>query len=255
DCHVHMLREADGGFSFELEVIQRYVKGRRKDENDNIHIVLNSAKDLQRNGIMFFFVMAIADKAFKCYETLGDLMRARLPRDRDSWTLERKDDACERPVLRMACTNGVHKTRALTFAALRDQIVSLGKRVGYRDNVKVHAIRASVANKIKDPEIRKRLLGHKSTEIYDRHYASKIVDVSEYLGETSSTKNIEMLRSMNHRRDRHAPRDLPRKEQDEFDQSPEVQELKKSIAEATAKMGDKPDKNSAQFKERQKGSV
>ncbi len=29
-----MLREADGGFSFELEVIQRYVKGRRKDEND-----------------------------------------------------------------------------------------------------------------------------------------------------------------------------------------------------------------------------
>ncbi len=110
---------------------------------------MNSAKDLQRNGIMFFFAMAIADKAFKGYETLGDLMRARLPRDRDSWTLEWKDDVCERPVLRMACANGVDKTRALTFAALRDQIVSLGKRVGYRDNVKVHAIRASVANKIK----------------------------------------------------------------------------------------------------------
>lgn len=57
---------------------------------------------------------------------------------------------------------------------------------------------------------------------------------------------------MNHRRDRHAPRDLPRKEQDEFDRSPEVQELNKSIAEASAKMGNKPDKNSAQFKERQK---
>ena len=76
--------------------------------------------------------------------------------------------------------------------------------------------------------------------------------MSEYLGETSSTKNIKMLRSMNHRRDKHAPRDLLRKEQDEFDQSPEVQELIKSIAEATAKIGDKPDKNSAQFKERQK---
>ncbi len=57
---------------------------------------------------------------------------------------------------------------------------------------------------------------------------------------------------MNHRRDRHVPRGLPCKEQDEFDQSPEVQELNKSIAEATFKMGDKPDKNSAQFKERQK---
>ena len=57
---------------------------------------------------------------------------------------------------------------------------------------------------------------------------------------------------MNHRRDRHAPRGLPRKEQDEFDRRPEVQELIKSITEATAKLGDKPDKNSAQFKERQK---
>ncbi|KFZ16391.1 hypothetical protein V501_02245 [Pseudogymnoascus sp. VKM F-4519 (FW-2642)] len=116
-----MLREASGGFSWQLEIIQRYVKGRRNDENDNIHIVLNSANDLQRNGIMFFFSMATADKAFKGYETLDDLMRARLPRGRDSWTLEWKEDACERPVLRMAYVNGVHKTRGLTFAALRDQ--------------------------------------------------------------------------------------------------------------------------------------
>ena len=93
--------------------------------------------------------MATADKAFKGYETLDDLMRARLPRGRDSWTLEWKDDACKRPVLRMASTNGVDKTRALTFAVLRDQIVSLGKRVGYRDNVKIHAIRANVANNVK----------------------------------------------------------------------------------------------------------
>ncbi|KFY31520.1 hypothetical protein V493_01034 [Pseudogymnoascus sp. VKM F-4281 (FW-2241)] len=49
---------------------------------------------------------------------------------------------------------------------------------------------------------------------------------------------------MNHQRDRHAPRGLPCKEQDEFDRSPEVQELNKSIAEATAKMGDKPEAGS-----------
>ena len=33
---------------------------------------------------MFFFAMATADKAFKGYETLDDLMKARLPRGRDS---------------------------------------------------------------------------------------------------------------------------------------------------------------------------
>ena len=54
-----------------------------------------------------------------------------------------------------------------------------------------------------------------------------------------------MLRSMSHRRDKNAPRNLPCKEQDEFNRRLEVQELNKSITEATAKIGDKPDKNSA----------
>lgn len=76
--------------------------------------------------------------------------------------------------------------------------------------------------------------------------------MSDYIPGTSSTKNIEILYSMNHRRNRHAPRNLLYKEQDEFDRSPEVQELNRSIAEAIAKIGNKPDKNSTQFKERQK---
>ena len=42
---------------------------------------------------MFFFAMVIANKALKGYETLGDLMRARLPKNRDSWELEWKDEA------------------------------------------------------------------------------------------------------------------------------------------------------------------
>ncbi|KFY22629.1 hypothetical protein V491_02750 [Pseudogymnoascus sp. VKM F-3775] len=199
---------------------------------------------------MFFFAIAAADKAFKGYETLDDLMITRLLRGRDSWTLGWKDDACECPVLRMVCANGVDETRALTFAVLRDQIVSPGKRIGYRDNVKVYAIRTNVANNVKNPETCNQVLGHRSNEIHNRHYISKIVDISDYIPRTSSTKNIEMLRSMNHRHNRHAPRNLLYKEQDEFDRPPEVQELNKSIAEATAKLGNKPDKNSAQFKER-----
>lgn len=77
--------------------------------------------------------MVIANKALKGYETLGDLMRARLPKNRDSWELEWKDEARELPVLRMSSANAVHASRALTFATTRDQIVSVGKRVGYRD--------------------------------------------------------------------------------------------------------------------------
>jgi hypothetical protein len=103
---------------------------------------------LQYNGLMLFFALAIADKALRGFETLDDLMKARLPRDRDSWELEWKDKALELPVLRMASAKGVSESRALTYAALWNQIVSLGSRVGYRDAVKIHAIRAGVANKI-----------------------------------------------------------------------------------------------------------
>ena len=98
---------------------------------------------------MFFFALAIADNAFKRYETLEDLMKARLPRGRDSWTLEWKDEALDRPVLRMASSKGVDKSKALTHAALWNQIVPLGYEIGYRDSLKIHAIRAGVANKIK----------------------------------------------------------------------------------------------------------
>ncbi|KFY19634.1 hypothetical protein V491_04316 [Pseudogymnoascus sp. VKM F-3775] len=62
---------------YALEVIQRFVKGRCDDENDNIYIVIKSTDHYNITG----------------YETLGDLMRARLPKNRDSWELEWKDEA------------------------------------------------------------------------------------------------------------------------------------------------------------------
>ncbi|KFZ23205.1 hypothetical protein V502_02315, partial [Pseudogymnoascus sp. VKM F-4520 (FW-2644)] len=113
DCHVHLLRDVSGIFTFKLEVVQRYLKGRRDDENDKY---------------------VISQKT--------------------------KDEALDRPVLRMASSNGAHESRALTFATLRDQIVALGKRVGYRDIVKIYAIRAGVANKIKDPPQARRAAAH-----------------------------------------------------------------------------------------------
>jgi hypothetical protein len=79
---------------------------------------MESVDDLQHNRVMFFLAMAIADNAFKCYETLEKLLKARLPRGRDSWTLEWKDKALNCPVLWMASSNGTHESRALTFATL-----------------------------------------------------------------------------------------------------------------------------------------
>jgi hypothetical protein len=159
------LRLPSGGFTFELEVIERFTKGKRKDENDkyvksvniskikltdnSLHVILKSKNRLLYNGLMFFFALAIADNALKGYETLDDLMKARLPEGRDSWELQWEEEARGLPVLRMASANGVDKSRALTYAALWNQIVPLGYEIGCRDSLKIHAIRAGVANKIK----------------------------------------------------------------------------------------------------------
>jgi hypothetical protein len=67
---------------------------------------------------MFFFTLVITNNALKGYETLDELLKARLLKERDSWELEWKENACDLPVLRMASAKGVNKTQALTYIAL-----------------------------------------------------------------------------------------------------------------------------------------
>jgi len=61
-----------------------------------------------------------------------------------------------------------------------------------------------------------------------------------------------MMRSMDHRRDKNAPRQLPGKEKSEFNQSPEIRKLDMRIEEATRDIAGSPAEHPARFKERQK---
>jgi hypothetical protein len=61
-----------------------------------------------------------------------------------------------------------------------------------------------------------------------------------------------MLRSMDHRRDKNAPRDFLHKERLEFDQSPEIRILNMRIGELTTTIAGEPAKHPALFKERQR---
>ena len=119
----------------------------------SLHVVLKSENRLIYNGLMFFFSMAIADNAIKGFATLDALMKAHVPEGKDSWELRWNKEALELPVLRMASAKGVDKSKALTYAALWNQVVSLGHDVGYRDALKIHAIRAGVANKIRGESV------------------------------------------------------------------------------------------------------
>ncbi|KFY48783.1 hypothetical protein V495_01034, partial [Pseudogymnoascus sp. VKM F-4514 (FW-929)] len=88
------------------------------------------------------------------------------------------------------------------------------------------------------PQIRKQVMGQKSDAVYEEYYRSGLVKENIFAlfsNKVGSTKHIEVLCSIGHRRDQNAPRDLTYKEKDEFHRQPEVQELNKRIKEATAK--------------------
>ncbi|KFZ13483.1 hypothetical protein V501_03684 [Pseudogymnoascus sp. VKM F-4519 (FW-2642)] len=243
------------GLELVLLLNQAPIEERTRRLHISLHVVLKSENRLMYNGLMFFFSMAIADNAIKGFATLDALMKAHVPEGKDSWELQWNKEALELPILRMATAKGVDKIKALTYAALWNQVVSLGHDVGYRDALKIHAIRAGVANKIKDPEVRRQILDHEGTGIYNKAYESKIVKgygFSMYKGEDAPTDNIEMLQSMDHRRDGNAPKDLPAKEKAEFLQRPDVQHLNMLIAQATTDIDNKPAEHLARCKERQK---
>lgn len=84
-----------------------------------------------------------------------------------------------------------------------------------------------------------------------RNTTGQGLSVRTLSNKAQSTKHIEMLSSIGHRRDKNGPNSLPRKEEEEFRRSPEVQKLNVRIKEATAKMPLNSDKGSAQLKVRQ----
>jgi hypothetical protein len=67
--------------------------------------------------------------------------------------------------------------------------------------------------------VRRQILDHEGTGIYNKAYESKIVKgygFSMLKGDDAPTNNIETLQSMDHRRDGNAPKDLLAKEKAEF---------------------------------------
>lgn len=60
------------------------------------------------------------------------------------WTEETKNV----PFFRMVTPEGPSKDKALTFASLRHNNMSLARRDRYKDPLRVHGIRGGVANKV-----------------------------------------------------------------------------------------------------------
>lgn len=102
---------------------------------------------LGKNFVFWVIVHGIADNAFKNITSVEKLLAQRPPMGRESWTLEWNEDTKNLPFFRMVTPEGPSKDRALTFASLRHNNISLARRDRYKDPLRVHGIRGGVANK------------------------------------------------------------------------------------------------------------
>lgn len=102
-------------------------------------------------GMSFVFwviVHGVADGAFKGLATVTEVLAAKPPNGRESWTLEWNETTKDLPFFRRVTAQGPDPTKALTFSSLRHNFTTLAQRDGFKDQLRVHGIRGGIANKI-----------------------------------------------------------------------------------------------------------
>ena len=103
---------------------------------------------LGMNFVFWVIVHGIADGAFKGISSVDELLSKQPPPGRESFTLQWTDHASELPFFRKVTSQGPEEKKGLTFSSLHYNFTSLAERDGFKDRLRVHGIRAGVANKI-----------------------------------------------------------------------------------------------------------
>ena len=103
---------------------------------------------LGMNFAFWVIVHGIADGAFKGISSVDELLSKRPPPGRESFTLQWTDHANELPFFRKVTSQGPEEKKGLTFSSLHHNFTSLAERDEFKDRLRVHGIRAGVANKI-----------------------------------------------------------------------------------------------------------
>lgn len=88
----------------------------------------------------------VADGAFKGLSTVTDVLAVRPPKGRESYTLEWNENIKGLPFFRMVTPEGPQQNKVLSFSSMHYNFGSLAQREGFKDPLRVHGIRAGVAN-------------------------------------------------------------------------------------------------------------
>ncbi|KAJ5138867.1 uncharacterized protein N7515_003715 [Penicillium bovifimosum] len=203
-------------------------------------------------GMSFVFwviVHGVADGAFKGLATVTEVLAAKPPKGRESWTLEWDETVKNLPFFRMVDSGGPKSSKALTFSSLRHNFTSLAQRDGFKDQLRVHGIRGGIANKI-DPKAsqatRGQALDHQNHDTYLKYQSSlKALDIQALFYDLEPDYECrDMEQSMSHHRDPNVPLHLNAATIAQFETDDEIVKINQRIAHITQEIAGRLEENS-----------
>ncbi|KAJ5713927.1 uncharacterized protein N7483_011108 [Penicillium malachiteum] len=205
-----------------VTIDSKFLKGwRHRDDKYLEHPVLGL------NFVFWVIVHGVADGAFKGLNTVADVLAVRPPEGRESYTIE------------MVNPEGPSPNRALTFSSLRHNNTSLAQRQCFRDKLRVHRIRANIANCI-DPKAseatRGQALNHQNHNIYLKYQSVlKSLDIQALIHDLKPDyKYCNIEQSIAYHRDLNAPQKLDAATIAVFEETEEIKIMNQRITYLTS---------------------
>ncbi|KAH0542349.1 hypothetical protein FGG08_003287 [Glutinoglossum americanum] len=238
-----------------VKILRNYAKGMTNTPLKRpMHSIYEKTDTLLVNPVLFLLAIALADNAFRDYSTLEEILAIEPPADEDLYHIEWKDDILDMPFFRTATfegpTNKIQKSNSFSH-----QLVALGRRAGYEENITVHDARREALIKADDGYSiaeRMKFAGHIDSSTFLNSYMAQISTVdgqASFLGQKLRGDHIEDLRGMSLRRHPQLWHSLPAKIRCDLECRSDLIALQKDIDTLTEKIVQEGSKQDRVFRQ------
>ncbi|EXK83429.1 hypothetical protein FOQG_12291 [Fusarium oxysporum f. sp. raphani 54005] len=180
------------------------------------------------NPMLPFLARILAYGAFRDYRTIDDLLSI-TPPEGEMWVIQWKDHLLETPFFRSQSGKDIE-----TAGAFSHRLRSLGLRAGYPTPPRHHDIRAEglhLMNQFESEATRMVYAGHTDPNTLATHYLPRngADGQAAYHGQERRTLVLDLFRGLTIPRNPRLWQCLPAKEQYDFDNSPEIINIKQEL--------------------------
>ncbi|KAI9773400.1 MAG: hypothetical protein M1840_007615 [Geoglossum simile] len=207
-----------------------------------MHAIYEKTDTLLVNPVLFLLAIALADNAFRDYCTLEEILAIEPPTDDNFFHVEWKEDILDVPFFQTTNSQGptgkIQKSNSFSR-----QLVTLGRRAGYKENVTVHDARREALIKADDHGYsiaeRMKFAGHINPNTFLDSYMAKISTVdgqASFLGQKLRQDHIEDLRGLSLHRHPQVWQSLPAKIQCDLECRSDFIAIQKKINTLTEKI-------------------